>query len=113
MIVGIGVDILEVSRIKKEQSRRILSEQELKIFDSFSLESRQLEFLAGRFTLKEAVIKAIGRTNYRVGMRDITIINDETGMPQIIEPNIETLKIHITLSHEKDYCIGMCIIENV
>jgi len=113
MIIGIGVDIVMMSRIKKEQARRILSDKELDVFNCFNLESRQLEFLSGRFAVKEAIIKAIGKTEYRIGLRDITVENDQNGMPIISAPNFPDLVIHVTLSHEKEYSVGMCVIENV
>ncbi|MCK5732002.1 MAG: holo-ACP synthase [Tenericutes bacterium] len=113
MIAGIGVDILQISRIKLEHARRVLSEEELNVFDSILLESKKLEYLAGRFSVKEAIIKAIGKTKYKVGMREITIVNDETGMPILKQPIYNDIKIFISLSHEKDNCIGFCIIENV
>ncbi len=113
MIVGTGIDILNVSRIKLEHAKRILSDSEIKIWDQFSLEKRKLEYLAGRFALKEAIIKAIGHTEFKIGMRDITILNDETGMPIMVSPTYENLRFSISLSHEKDYAVGLCIIENV
>jgi holo-[acyl-carrier protein] synthase len=113
MIVGIGVDILQISRISLDTARRVLSEDEFVVFNQINLESRKLEYLAGRFTVKESIIKAIGNTDYRVGMRDITILNDEKGMPFIASPSYKDIKFSISLSHEKDYCVGMCVIENV
>jgi holo-[acyl-carrier protein] synthase len=113
MIVGIGVDILKISRIKLEQARRILSEKEMKLFEQFKIESRKLEFLAGRFSVKEAIIKAIGSTTYRFGMRDITVINDKAGMPIVVSPEFEDIKLFVSISHEKDNCVGLCVIENV
>ena len=109
MIIGIGTDILKVSRIKLEHSKRVLSTEEIKIFNS----SRKREYLAGRFSLKEAIIKAIGSTKYSIGMRDITVLNDEKGKPFLLKPIFDDIKIHISISHEKEYCIGFCIIENV
>ena len=113
MIIGIGTDILKVSRIKLEHSKRVLSGEELKILNSFENESRKIEYLAGRFSLKEAIIKAIGSTKYSIGMRDITVLNDEKGKPFLLKPIFDDIKIHISISHEKEYCIGFCIIENV
>ena len=113
MILGIGIDILKKSRIKLEHARRVLSEAELEIFNSFNNDDRKFEYLAGRFSVKEALIKAIGNTNYRVGMRDITILNDDLGKPIIIKPVYSDIKIFISLSHEEDNCVGMCIIEKV
>ncbi|MCK4551709.1 MAG: holo-ACP synthase [Tenericutes bacterium] len=113
MIAGIGVDILKISRIKLDHARRVLSEEELEVFNNINLKPKKLEYLAGRFSVKEAIIKALGKTEYKIGMREITIINDETGMPILKQPVYSDIKILISLSHEKDNCIGFCIIENV
>jgi len=113
MILGIGVDILKISRIKLGHARRVLSEGEFKVFEEFKLESRKLEYLAGRFSVKEAIIKAIGATNRQVGMRDIAIINDKLGRPIVVSPKIEGMKFFVSLSHEKDNCVGLCVIESV
>ena len=113
MIVGIGTDILKISRIKLEHSKRVLSNEEFEVFNNLKMESKKIEYLAGRFSVKEAIIKAIGQTKYKIGMRDITILNDETGMPYIKKPIYDDLKIFISLSHEQDNCVGLCVIENV
>lgn len=113
MIIGTGIDIVQNERLKPEHSRRVLSERETVMMETFTNPSRKLEFLCGRFALKEAIIKAIGHTEYRLGMRDITILNDETGMPYVAEPQLENILFHISLSHEKDYSVGLCILENV
>lgn len=113
MIIGTGIDILDISRIKLEHAKRVLSKEETKLFDSFSTDKRKIEFLAGRFALKEAIIKAIGHTKYVIGMRDITILNESDGMPKLIAPVFEDITLHISLSHEHKYAVGLCIIENV
>lgn len=113
MIVGIGVDILKISRIKLEHAKRILSIEEFEVFNNFKLKTRQIEYLAGRFSVKEAIIKALGKTSYKIGMRDIAILNDKEGMPFIKKPFFEDLKIFISLSHEKDNCVGLCVIESI
>ena len=113
MIIGVGVDIVQVSRLKPEISKRVLSEEEMIVFDRIPLENKQLEYLAGRFSVKEAIIKAIGHTKYVIGMRDITIMNDEMGMPYIKKPIYDDIRFYISLSHEKEYSVGICVIENV
>lgn len=113
MILGTGIDILQRSRIKEDMARRILSEAETEVFEGFDLPKRRLEYLAGRFALKEAIIKAIGHTDHHVGMRDITILNDPSGMPYLVSPTDPKLRFHISLSHETDYCVALCIIESV
>ncbi|MBN2876388.1 MAG: holo-ACP synthase [Bacilli bacterium] len=113
MIIGIGIDIVQNNRIKLEQARRILSEVETERFGILSTDSRKLEYLAGRFAVKEAIIKAIGNTSHQLGMRDLTILNDEKGMPFLHSPKLENILIHISISHEKEYSVGFCVLENV
>ena len=113
MILGVGVDIVQVSRLKPEHAKRILSEEETVVFNEIKLSQKQLEYLAGRFAVKEAIIKAIGHTNYVIGMRDITILNDDMGMPYVKAPSYKDIKFQISLSHEKEYSVGMCVIEDV
>ena len=55
MIHGIGIDLIEIDRIKKllrnkrQVSKRILTQEEEQQFHSFKSEKRKLEFLSGRF----------------------------------------------------------------
>jgi holo-[acyl-carrier protein] synthase len=113
MIIGVGVDIVQVSRLKPELAKRILTTEEMTVFEQISSTQKQLEYLAGRFCVKEAIIKAIGHTKYVIGMRDITIMNDEMGMPYVKTPVYEDIRFQISLSHEKEYSVGMCLIQNV
>ncbi len=113
MIAGVGIDILKISRIKLELASKILSEEEFKVFSEIKLEKRRLEYLAGRFSIKEAIIKAIGSTKYKITMKKITILNDELGRPFVKSPTYNDMKLFISLSHELDNCVGLCIIENV
>lgn len=113
MIRGIGVDIVKISRVKISQAKRILSEEETIVFNSFNLETKRIEYLAGRFSVKEAMIKALSSTNNVVGMRDITILNEKNGKPYVKKPIFEDLRIFVSISHEQDNCVGLCVVENV
>lgn len=113
MILGVGTDIVQRNRVKLDVAKRVLSNDEISIMKEFKLENRKLEYLAGRFSIKEAIIKAISNTKYKLGMRDIVILNDDLGKPYIVKPIYDDIRIHISLSHENDYCVGMCVIENV
>jgi holo-[acyl-carrier protein] synthase len=87
-LLGIGVDMVEVSRIAKALARnaekfprRILSSDELLQFrDSPNQDS----FLAKRFAVKEAVAKALG-TGFANGVSwtDISLSHDELGKPLV------------------------------
>ena len=62
MIIGIGCDICQISRFKdnyEKLAKRLLTENEYAIYSDFTSEKRKIEFLAGRFSAKEAVVKAL------------------------------------------------------
>ena len=66
MIHGIGIDLIEIERIKKllrnkdKLVKRILTQEEEHQFHSFKSEKRKFEYLSGRFATKEAFSKALG-----------------------------------------------------
>lgn len=87
-MIGIGVDMVEVSRITKalvrnteKFPRRILSVEELEQFQDCP---NQDVFLAKRFAVKEAVAKALG-TGFSNGVSwiDISLSHDEFGKPLV------------------------------
>ncbi|MFA5724994.1 MAG: holo-ACP synthase, partial [Candidatus Omnitrophota bacterium] len=83
MILGTGVDITEVSRIKKAAERwgeaflnRVFTDEEL---INAKLRPSLYQHLAGRFAAKEAVFKALGEAD--LNWKDIEILNDPEGKP--------------------------------
>jgi len=123
MIIGIGIDIIEASRIKAaiDKNKRFLSrvytEKEIEYCSGMKLS--ELHY-AARFSAKEAFIKAIG-TGFRYGIKwtDIEIINDELGKPIVklygkakdIFHKKGGKSIHVSLSHSKEYGSAVIIIE--
>lgn len=114
MITGTGIDIANISRIKKSLEEygdrfiaKILSAEEIKIIPSM----RKEEFVAGRFAAKEALVKAAGIS---LQFSLITILNDKNGKPFIAEmpESIANKKIHISISHDTDYAAAFVIIED-
>ncbi len=89
MIFGVGVDIVELERLKATYDRfgerfaqRILMDEEMELFRR---SSRPVRFLAMRFAGKEAVVKAMG-TGFAHGvwLRDVGITNNDWGRPLVI-----------------------------
>jgi holo-[acyl-carrier protein] synthase len=113
MIKGIGTDICRISRIKLELSKKILSEKEMELFNSFSEETRKKQFLAGRFSAKEAILKALTGIKEKIYMRDLVILNDDMGKPYLAAPAFEGLKIWVSISHEAEYSTGQAVVEGV
>ncbi|MFW5889140.1 MAG: holo-ACP synthase [Bacillota bacterium] len=111
MIKGIGIDICKIDRLKLSSFKRILSAEEISVYKSFKLISRKREYLAGRFALKEAIIKAFGNTDINIYFQDITILNDSKGKPFVKNPAYKDFFIWVSISHEKEYVIAQAIIE--
>jgi len=102
----IGIDIVKNKRVKLELAliKRILSIEELKIFNSFDNKKRQQEFVAGRWAAKEAIYKA---NPVNLSMSQVTILNNEKGQPYIF--NEELKHISISISHENRYTVAVAV----
>jgi holo-[acyl-carrier protein] synthase len=111
MIVGIGIDIVDIKRFK------LFCKNQLFLDKCFSGEEISLntESLAARFAAKEALYKALDdKTLFR--WEDIKIVTNPDGSPEFkflsaIEIYAKSMKIHISLSHERDTAIAFVIIE--
>ena len=86
MIAGIGVDLATISRVARIHdrfglrfARRILHESEISLYQNHAMPER---FLAKRFAVKEAAVKALG-TGERNGvlLKDFYLQHDELGKP--------------------------------
>ncbi|WP_047374307.1 holo-ACP synthase [Exiguobacterium sp. ZOR0005] len=114
MIVGIGIDIVELERIARsiEQPRfidRLLTESERERARGYK-EERRIEFVAGRFAAKEAYAKAVGTGIARgLSWQQIEVLPDETGRPRMTAPFPG--RIHVSISHSERYAVAQVIIE--
>ena len=111
MTKGIGIDMVEISRLKRaidkwgdEFLNRVFNKKEIE----YSMQKRfPYQHLAARFAAKEAIIKAFG--NNPVTFKDIEIINDKFGKPSC---RIHSRKnhIHLSIAHTDKYAIATAII---
>lgn len=115
MIKGIGLDIVEITRIKKANDlsprfkEKILTPRELGIFDQLKSQ-RQLEFLAGRFSAKEAYSKANGTgIGKECALQDIEILPDEKGQP-ILYFKGELAQGFVSITHSKEYAAAQVVL---
>ncbi|HLR03488.1 MAG TPA: holo-ACP synthase [Virgibacillus sp.] len=119
MIKGIGLDIIELDRIgeslKKSDRlvRRILTPQEREKFDQLGSHKRKVEFLAGRFTAKEAFSKAAGTGIGALSFQHINIENDSSGAPNMTVAGYEKMHIFISITHSDTYAISQIVLEDV
>ncbi|MCR4856270.1 MAG: holo-ACP synthase [Erysipelotrichaceae bacterium] len=109
MISGIGTDIVEIERVKKVISdgfmAKVLSSDELERTKEMS-ETRKIQFLAGRFAAKEAIIKCLSDRELP-NMSDLNITNDEKGKPEIRYKDYEIL---LSISHERNYATAVAVL---
>ena len=122
MIVGTGVDIVEVWRIKKALDawgekflRRVFTQREL---DYVSTKKFSHENLAARFACKESVLKAFGDTKRGIQLKNIEVLNDSKGKPEIVlhgeaKEFASTYcldNIIVSMSHTTNYAISNAIL---
>lgn len=112
MIKGIGTDIVNIKRLQEKHLKRVLTAPEIALYESFSSETRKHEFLAGRFALKEAIIKAVTSPEVIIQFQDLTILPNEFGKPVVTCEKLNHLMFHVSLAHERDYAIGFCVVES-
>jgi len=121
MILGIGVDIIEVERIEQSISR--FGESFLqRIFTSGEIhyctgKSNAAQHFAARFAAKEAVSKSLA-TGWRgaFSWKDIEVTNDPMGQPRIVlhrklKETLPAVSIRVSLSHSDHHVVAMAIME--
>ncbi|MGI1672006.1 MAG: holo-ACP synthase [Neptuniibacter sp.] len=123
MILGVGTDILQISRIEQALERtpklaeRILTSREQALF---SAEKQPARFLAKRFAAKEAVTKALGTGIGRgVSWHHIEIDKGELGRPLVAlnggaadrASELGIANIQISYSDEKEYIVAFVVAE--
>lgn len=115
MILGTGVDITEVNRLKKAIEKwgnaflsRVFTPAEI---NNARKRVSYYQHLAGRFAAKEAVFKAVGDKD--LGWQDLEIMNDEDGKPYCVflGKRGESLDVHISISHVKNYAVANAVAE--
>lgn len=114
MILGHGVDIVEIDRIARAIEKwgdHFLNHVFLKNEITYSQKHKAAaRHFAVRFAAKEAIFKAVG-TNAQLGWKDIRITNDEHGRPQAnILNHAFSNNIFLSLSHSKNHAVASAII---
>ncbi len=119
MIKGIGIDMVEVDRLRHiiqrwggRARKRMFTPEELAC--ATSRKQGEFIYLAGRFAAKEAVVKSLGQYT---GWSEIEISREENGSPRVTlkgktkeaarERRVK--EILVTLSHTKTYAIAEAV----
>ncbi len=114
MILGTGIDIIEVDRIQKAIERwgknflnHVFTPEEIKFAQKFKF---PYQYYAARFAAKEAIYKAISN-NPKLGWKDMTILNDKNGKPYcVLKDKQFKNKIELSLSHTHNYAVASAIV---
>jgi holo-[acyl-carrier protein] synthase len=121
VIVGIGVDVVDLARFERALDRtpklrsRLFADNELATPDRVL----SLRSLAGRFAAKEALIKALGES---AGIRwhDMRVVSDGLGNPhfELSGPAAEVAaakganRLHLSMSHDGGIAIAYVVAES-
>jgi holo-[acyl-carrier protein] synthase len=120
-IAGIGVDVVDVPRMKdvlEKQKDFFLN----KVFSDMEVtycRTRKKPYIhfAARFAAKEAVAKAM-RTGWSGAFRwkDIEVVNDQSGAPHIIlcrevKKALEQCNVHLSISHTDSTVVAFVVLE--
>jgi holo-[acyl-carrier protein] synthase len=124
MIIGTGIDIIEVERIAHRVGRDngfkefVFSKDEMSYCDA---KTSPFEHYAARFAAKEAFLKAVGR-GWDSGLQwnEIEIVNETKGKPALritglTEKMLAPMGIriiHVSLSHVKSMATAIVILES-
>ena len=115
MSKAVGIDIVAFNQIKEKLSdkfiKRILSKTELERYNSINNNQRKLEYISGRFAVKEAYTKLYKRFDEHLNFTDIEVLNDEFGAPYILSKYRPTDAILVSISHSNNYVIAICILK--
>ncbi|MGI8718761.1 MAG: holo-ACP synthase [Lapillicoccus sp.] len=115
MIVGVGIDVVDIERFGQTLTRTPALRQRL-----FTADERHLGLasLAARFAAKEALAKALGAP---AGLRwtDATVVSDGEGRPHLrtvgtVRSRIDDLGVaalHLSLSHDAGIASAVVIAE--
>lgn len=122
MVIGIGVDIVKIARIRIVSERlfvRVCSAAERAYCETFGPEGR-FERYAGRFAAKEAVSKALGTgISSGISWTDIEVLPTPAGAPRVVLHGAAAsflhrlggTHVHLSISHDRESAVAMAVLE--
>ena len=119
-ILDIGVDIVEIDRIKEALTKnerflnKLFTKNEIEYFNSKNF---KVETIAGNFAAKEAISKAIGTGIRNFKFSDMEILRNDLGKPVVKTYNnlkqicidFNVLDIKVSISHSNKYAVANAI----
>jgi holo-[acyl-carrier protein] synthase len=128
MIIGIGIDLVDIARVKaivegssgERFAARVLTVEEQAL--AAKRKGRLAEFIAGRFAAKEAVSKALGcGIGKQLSLKHIEVLPDEQGKPvcHVAEEALQRLQltntsvmIHLSITHTATTAMAYVVVED-
>ncbi len=122
MILGLGLDVVELSRMRRSWDRfgMRLAERLLHPDETAALRPPEAQFLASRFAAKEAAVKALG-TGFNNGITpaDIAVLSLPSGQPELAlhgkaaerARDMKVGRIHLSLTHGRETVAAVVILE--
>ena len=90
-------------------AQRVLTDKEMERFASLK-GRRQMEYLAGRWSAKEAFSKAMGTGIGKLGFQDLEVLNNERGAPYFSKSPFSG-KVWLSISHTDQFVTASVILE--
>jgi holo-[acyl-carrier protein] synthase len=123
MVIGVGVDIVEIRRISQaltgsqSMAKRVFTEKEIAYCGQ---RKTQFQHYAGRFAAKEAALKALG-TGWQGGIRwtDVEVVPGNCGKPELclygkareLFQKSGAHRALLSITHSKEYAVAMVVLE--
>ena len=121
VILGIGIDIVEIDRImaalrRESFARRVFAKEEILYCDSRG--AQRMASYAARFAAKEAAVKALGTGFSGGNWQDVYVTVDDKGQPHLqlrgyyqeVAQSRGVSAMYLSLTHARNYAAAQVVI---
>ena len=116
--MGVGIDIVLVSRVEKILNSKNKDRFLNKIFSDKEISNsenkyNQSQYFSGRFAAKEAIKKALSsyNKNNMHTFKSLEILNADNGKPYVSIKSKKQSDIDISIAHDGNYAIAFCVVK--
>tara|TARA_B100000427_G_scaffold120773_1_gene100649 strand:+ start:1793 stop:2164 length:372 start_codon:yes stop_codon:yes gene_type:complete len=116
--MGVGIDIVLVSRVEKILKSKNKDRFLNKIFSDKEISNseykyNQSQYFSGRFAAKEAIKKALSsyNKNSMPTFKSLEILNADNGKPYVSIKSKQQSDIDISIAHDGNYAIAFCVVK--
>ena len=106
MMKGIGIDIVDISRLSEKVADKILCKKEMLEFEGYlnSNKTRAMEFLGGRL---EAFLKAVGVGIYNgISLTELQVVKDQFGNPTFKDNQ----SCFLSITHDAGVAVAIVVV---